>query len=61
MTVRELIDELQEFDGEAEVVMIPENSRYVHSPYGTEKRNVNSFWRSDYEAIVIKCSQVGSI
>ena len=61
MTVRELINELQEYDADMMVVMKPENSHYVHSPQYVNKRNVNSFWGSDYEAVVIKCDQVGSV
>lgn len=61
MTVKELIDELQTYDYDMEVVMKPENSRYVHSPSSSKKREINSFWGNDYEAIVIKCEQVGAI
>ena len=61
MTIRELINELQEYDENIEIVFNPENSDYVDSPRSIQKKEVRAFWGKDYKAIVIKGEQVGMV
>lgn len=57
MTVRELIEELQNFDGNMKV-KIGTKQRYgtdfaMDAEYGVEERKIRAFWGSDYKAVVI--------
>lgn len=54
MTVRELIEELEEFGGDMEVVFEPSNSHYVDSIRETLiEREISSFYGEDRKAVVI--------
>ena len=54
MTVRELIEELEEFDGDMEVVFKPSNSNYVDSIREMPiEREISSFYGEDRKAVVI--------
>ena len=62
MTVRELIDELNRFEDDIEVVMKPCNSDYVHNICEAERRNVRGFWNDKTENVVLFAyDQTGAI
>lgn len=57
MTVRDLIEELQNFDGDMKV-KIGMRQRYgtdfaMDVEYDVEERKIKAFWGSDYKAVVI--------
>lgn len=51
MTVRELINELERFDGNAEVVI--SKSRYAFEIKKVKNSNINSCWSDDMLAAVV--------
>lgn len=53
MTVRELIEELENYDGNMEVVMKPSNSMYVEEIQGMGKRTIRSFYGQDRNGLII--------
>lgn len=53
MTVRELIDELECFDDDMEVVMKPSNSMYVDAISGSDTRELRSFYGENREVLVL--------
>ena len=60
MTVRELIEELEDYDGNMRVVIRSCNSGgYVDSTKYVSRTEVTGFWGNDYEAVLISGSQVG--
>lgn len=66
MKVRELIEELENFDGDMEV-KIGMRQRYgtdfaMDIEYDVEKRKIRSFWGNDYKAVVItEADQCGAV
>lgn len=62
MTVRELINELERFEDDVEVVTKSCNSFYVDNIGEVERQNINSFWGDDCEAVVLSAyDQIGSV
>lgn len=62
MTVRELIEELECFDDDMEVVMKPSNSMYVDGISGAETKELRSFYGEDRNVLVITSSgQEGAV
>lgn len=62
MTVRELKDLLCDFDDDMEVVVKPDNSMYVESINDNfSTREVTAFYGQDFDAVVIRTSQVGRV
>ena len=62
MTVRELIEELENFDDDMEVVMKPSNSIYVDSIRGAIKKEMTAMYGEDREVLVIlSYGQEGSV
>ena len=62
MTVRELIDELERFEDDTEVVMKASNSDYVDNIGETDRQNVRGFWNGKFEAVVLSAfDQVGMV
>ena len=62
MTVRELIEELEGFDGDMEVVMKPSNSMYVDGISGVRTKELSAFWGKDRNVLVITSSgQEGAV
>lgn len=53
MTVRELIEELECFDGDMEVVIKASNSMYVDGISGATEKELRSFYGSDRNVLVI--------
>lgn len=53
MTVRELIDELECFDEDIEVVMQPNNSMYVDGIKGVSTEELRAFYGDNREVLVI--------
>jgi len=53
MTVRELIDELEFFDDDMEVVMKPSNSMYVDGISGATDYELRSFYGEDRKVLVL--------
>ena len=54
MTVRELIEELEDYDGNMRVVIRGCNSGgYVDSTKYVSRTEVTSFWGNDYDAVLI--------
>lgn len=53
MTVRELINELEYYDDDMEVVMKPSNSMYVDGIVETETNELRSFYGDDREVVVL--------
>jgi hypothetical protein len=66
MTVRDLIEELENFDGDMEV-LIGMRQQYgsdfaMDIEYDIEKRNVRAFYGDDYKAVIItEGSQCGVV
>ena len=54
MTVRELIEELECFDDDMDVVMKPQNSMYVDGIRGVSTENLRSFYGANREVLVIR-------
>lgn len=63
MTVKELINELEYFDDNDEIVVCGSNTDYVDEPcYTIDKTEMRSFWGNDRTVVVIKGnSQLGMI
>lgn len=62
MTVRELIEELECFDEDMEVVMQPSNSMYVDGINGASTEELRTFYGDDREVLVITSSgQEGAV
>lgn len=62
MTVRDLIDLLNDFNGDMEVVMKPSNSMYVDAVCNIKQSELNAFWGEDKKVCVITSDgQVGSV
>ena len=62
MTVRELIEELECFDEDMEVVMQPSNSMYVDGINGANTKELRSFYGDNREVLVITSSgQEGAV
>lgn len=62
MTVRELIDELERFNDDMEVVMKPNNSIYADGINGITVKELRAFWGSDRDVLVITSSgQEGAV
>lgn len=62
MTVRDLINELEHFNDDMEVVIKPSNSMYVDGISGTNTRKLRSFYGEDREVLVVTSDgQVGAI
>ena len=63
MTVRELIELLEQFDGNKDVVVCPDNHpRYVYAPGSAREKEMNSFWGNDREVVCLFCNeQIGSV
>ena len=62
MTVRELIEELEEFDEDMEVVFKPSNSHYVDSVGYLKEKEISSFYGSDRKAVVlVSDGQTGAV
>lgn len=62
MTVRELIEELECFDEDMEVVMKPSNSMYVDGINGASTEELRAFYGDDREVLVITSSgQEGAV
>lgn len=53
MTVRELIEELECFDDDMEVVMKPSNSMYVDRINGTATKELRAFYGENRDVLVI--------
>lgn len=53
MTVRELINELECYDDDLEVVMKPSNSMYVDGISGTETDDLRAFYGEDRDVLVL--------
>lgn len=53
MTIRELIDELECFDGNEEVVMKPYNSMYVDGIRYVDTKELRSFYGKDRNVVVL--------
>lgn len=53
MTVRELIEELEYFNEDMEVVMKPSNSMYVDAISEADTRELRSFYGEDREVLVL--------
>lgn len=62
MTVRELIDELENYDEDMEVVFRGSNTMYVDSIITTGTAEVRAFYGDNWEAVVLYADQqVGAI
>ena len=62
MTVRELIEELECFDEDMEVVMQTSNSMYVDGINGASTEELRAFYGDDREVLVITSSgQEGAV
>ena len=62
MTVRELIDELECFDDDMEVVMKPSNSMYVDWIGGAREKELRSFYGNDTTVLVLTSDgQAGAV
>ena len=62
MTVRELIEELECFDEDMEVVMQPSNSMYVDGINGASTEELRAFYGDNKEVLVITSSgQEGAV
>ncbi len=53
MTVRELIEELERFDDDMEVVTQHENSMYVDGISGAKKKELRAFYGNDRDVLVL--------
>lgn len=53
MTVRELIEELECYDSDMEIVMKPSNSIYVDGIRGAIKKEMTAMFGEDREVLVI--------
>ena len=59
MTVSELIEALQRYDKDMDVVF---GDDYVHEVYNTRVGTVNGFWRTDnYQCVVLDGDQIGTV
>lgn len=62
MTVRELIEELECYDENMEVVMKPSNSMYVDGISCTDTRELRAFYGENKDALVLfSDGQVGAV
>ena len=62
MTVRDLIDELENYDEDLEVVFNGNNTIYVDSIGTTGTSEVRAFYGKDWEAVVLYADQqVGAV
>lgn len=62
MTVRELIEILEGFNGDMEVVMQPSNSMYVDGIDGASTEELRAFYGENRKVLVISSSgQKGSV
>ena len=62
MTVRDLIDELECFGDDMEVVIQPSNSMYVDGINGANIKELRSFYGEDRNVLVICSSgQIGAV
>lgn len=62
MTVRELIEELECFDDDMEVVMQPSNSMYVDGINGASTKELRAYYGDDRNVLVLTSSgQEGAV
>ena len=62
MTIRQLINELECFDDDMEVVMGSTNSMYVNSIRCATTKELAAFYGEDREVVVLKAdNQIGAI
>ena len=62
MKVKTLIEELENYDGDMEVVMGSTNSMYVNSILNARKKELRSFWGKDRDVLVLVAEdQVGAV
>lgn len=62
MTVRELIEMLEDFDGDMEVVMKPSNSMYVDGISGAREKELRAYYGDDRNVLVLTSSgQEGAV
>lgn len=62
MTVKELIEELERFDADMEVVMQPSNSMYIYGISGASTKKLRTFYGENREVLVITSSgQEGAV
>lgn len=62
MTVRELIDELEYYDDDMEVVMRPSNSIYVDGISIVDTKELRSFYGDDRDVLALMSDgQIGAI
>lgn len=62
MTVRDLINELECFDDDMEVVMKPSNSMYVDGISGADTNELRAFYGENRDVLVIRSSgQEGAV
>ena len=62
MKVKELIRELENFDGDMEVVTKQSNGMYVEAISGADTKELRSFWGKDRTVVVIMPdSQIGAV
>lgn len=62
MTVKELIEELEQYDEDMEIVMIPSNSRYADEIGGIDGGELLAFYGDNREVLVLTSNgQVGAI
>lgn len=62
MTVRDLIDELENYDEDLEVVFRGSNTMYVDSIETTDINEVRAFYGNDWKAVVLYADQqVGAV
>ena len=62
MTVRELIEVLEDFDGDMEIVMKPSNSMYVDGINGASTEELRAFYGDNREVLALTSSgQEGAV
>lgn len=62
MTVRNLINQLENFDDDMEIVIKPSNSMYVDGISGTKTKELRAFYGENREVIVItSAGQLGAV
>ena len=62
MTIKELIRELENFDGDMEVVTKQSNGMYVEAVRGADTKELRSFYSKDRTVVVIvPDGQIGAV
>lgn len=62
MTVKDLIYELETFDGDMEVLIQSTNTMYVDSIYGAEEKELRAFYGDDRDVLVVVAGgQIGAV